>query len=159
MPQLAAAGWVGDPTGSAAEKWSMRNVTIGGHRYTPAFGNNLPGPIWKSVMEFMTKDMPVQQFAKVDNSVIHGFTSKVPDVRGWTLAKALQALINAGFSPNLATDHNAPAIKRSKFANLDRFELPVLRYQCYFIDRLMIAAYQKFSVNSSNDDLPVARFY
>ena len=103
-PQLAAAAWVGDPTGAGVgSKWHMFSVTIGGHHYSPAFGFNLPGPIWKSVMTYMSKDMPVQQFAKVDTSVIRGFTTKVPDVKGLMAAKALQVLSDAGFSPVLAT--------------------------------------------------------
>ena len=42
-PQLAAAGWVGDPTGSGAAKWSMKSVVIGGHQYSPAFGTTCRG--------------------------------------------------------------------------------------------------------------------
>jgi membrane peptidoglycan carboxypeptidase len=104
VPQLAAAGWVGDPTGSAdVNKWSMRNVVIGGHHYTPAFGNNLPGPIWQAVMAYMTRNMPVVNFNPVDHSVIHGFTTTVPDLTGMTAANALKALADLGFNPNLAS--------------------------------------------------------
>ena len=102
-PQLAAAVWVGDPTGAGVgKKWEMFSVTIGGHHYSPAFGFNLPGPMWRSVMDYMSRDMPVVQFAKVDPSVIRGFTVKVPDVTGLTAQKALQVLSQAGFTPVLA---------------------------------------------------------
>jgi hypothetical protein len=80
----------------------MFNVKIGGKGYSPAFGNNLPGPMWKDVMAFMSKDLPVQQFANVDPSVIRGFTTKVPDVKGMPAAKALKTLSDAGFTPVLA---------------------------------------------------------
>jgi membrane peptidoglycan carboxypeptidase len=101
-PQLAAAGWVGDPTGSGAAKWSMKSVVIGGHHYSPAFGNNLPGPMWKAVMAFMSKNLPAQRFNPVDQSVIRGFTTRVPDVTGLAAAKALKLLSDAGFTPQLA---------------------------------------------------------
>jgi membrane peptidoglycan carboxypeptidase len=92
-PQLAAAAWVGDPTGSANEKlWSMRSVTIGGHHYAPAFGLNLPGPIWRQVMEAMEANLPFVRFNQPDPSVIRGFTIKVPDLEGMTLTEADKAL-------------------------------------------------------------------
>ncbi len=109
-PQLAAAAWVGDPTGSGSAKWSMKSVTIGGHHYSPAFGNNLPGPMWKSVMDFMSRDLPAQKFNPVDQSIIRGFTTKVPDVTGMTAAKALKTLADAGFTPQLAPKPVASAL-------------------------------------------------
>ncbi len=102
-PQLAGAAWVGDPTGSGAAKWSMKSVTIGGHHYSPAFGNNLPGPMWKAVMDFMSRGLPAEKFNPVDQSVIRGYTTKVPDVTGLPAAKALKLLSDAGFTPQLAT--------------------------------------------------------
>jgi membrane peptidoglycan carboxypeptidase len=103
IPQLAAAVWVGDPTGAGVgKKWWMWHVKIGKTTYSPAFGYNLPGPVWKDVMSYMSRDLPVQQFGKIDPSVIKGFTTKVPDVKGMTAAKALQALADAGFTPALA---------------------------------------------------------
>ncbi len=102
-PQLAAAAWVGDPTGAGVgKKWEMFSAYIGGHHYAPAFGNNLPGPMWRQIMDYMSKDLPVVPFAKVDPSVIRGFTVKVPDVKGLTAQKALQVLSQAGFVPVLA---------------------------------------------------------
>ena len=97
-PQLAAAAWVGDPTGSANVKlWSMSNVHDRQQaRYSPAFGKNLPGPIWKKVMVVMSANLPFVRFNQPDPSVIRGFTIKVPDVAGMSLTAALKALQTAG---------------------------------------------------------------
>jgi len=96
-PQLAAAAWVGDPTGSSNIRlWSMAHVVIGGRTYNPAFGLNLPGPIWRQVMVSMEASLPFAFFNKPDPSVIHGFTIKVPDVTGLSLISALKALSDAG---------------------------------------------------------------
>jgi membrane peptidoglycan carboxypeptidase len=120
VPQLAAAGWAGDPTGSGnAKLWSMKNVVIGGHHYTPAFGNNLPGPIWKAVMAFMVKNLPVVRFTPVDPTVIRGFTTQVPNVAGMTLAAALQALTSAGFNPSVAPRPVPSAQKAGNVASTD----------------------------------------
>ena len=95
--QFAAASWVGDPTGSSNGKlWSMANVVIGGHRYHPAFGLNLPGPIWKTVMIQMSSDQTFGVFNKPDPTVIRGLTVKVPDLAGKTLVQALKALQDVG---------------------------------------------------------------
>jgi membrane peptidoglycan carboxypeptidase len=95
--QFAAASWVGDPTGSAnAKLWSMADVVIKGHRYRPAFGLNLPGPIWKTVMIQMSADQTFGVFNKPDPSVIRGLTVRVPDLTGKTLVQALKALQDIG---------------------------------------------------------------
>jgi membrane peptidoglycan carboxypeptidase len=95
--QLAAAAWVGDPTGSAnASLWSMAHVVIGGQTYAPAFGLNLPGPIWKTVMMAMEANLPFLSFNRPDPSVLRGFSIKVPDVTGLSLAAAMKALSDAG---------------------------------------------------------------
>jgi membrane peptidoglycan carboxypeptidase len=107
VPQLAAAAWVGDPTGSNnAAKWSMSDVTIGGHTYQPAFGLNLPGPIWRDVMSQLVADLPVVLFTPPDPSVIGGLTTKVPDVSGMTLQAAMAALAAAGFTGQYGTPMN-----------------------------------------------------
>ena len=95
--QFAGAAWVGDPTGSSnKDKWAMSNVVIGKHRYSPAFGLNLPGPIWKTVMMAMSAGQPFGKFNPPDPSVIRGFTVKVPDLTGLTLVQALKALQAVG---------------------------------------------------------------
>jgi membrane peptidoglycan carboxypeptidase len=102
--QLAAAAWVGDPTGSSNKNlWAMQNVVIGGHRYQPAFGLNLPGPIWKSVMVAMSANLPFGKFNPPDPSVIKGFVIKVPDLTGMTLTDALKALQNVGLIGQVGT--------------------------------------------------------
>lgn len=120
VPQLAAAAWVGDPTGSGNTKlWSMKNVTIGGQHYTPAYGATLPGPVWKVVMLAMTKNLPAQRFAPVDPSIIRGFTTKVPDVTGMSPIKALQALAAAGFTPQLSPQTVPSPQKKGTVATTD----------------------------------------
>jgi hypothetical protein len=78
-------------------------VKIGKTRYTPAYGNNLPGPIWKALLTDMAAHLPVEQFPPVDSSVIRGFTTRVPDLQGLAPAAALQKLADLGFTPQLAT--------------------------------------------------------
>jgi membrane peptidoglycan carboxypeptidase len=98
-PQLAAAAWVGDPTGSANPKlWSMLYVVIGGRTYAPAFGLNLPGPIWRTVMVAMEANLPFEFFNKPNPSVIRGFTIRVPNVSGLSLTAALKALSDVGLT-------------------------------------------------------------
>jgi membrane peptidoglycan carboxypeptidase len=118
-PQLAAAAWVGDPTGSSNQKlWSMSHVTIGGHLYSPAFGLNLPGPIWKTVMVAMEANLPFVNFNKPDPSVIKGFTIKVPDVTGLTLPNAMKALTDAGLVGQVGTsDVPSPTVPKGKVAS------------------------------------------
>ena len=53
-------------------------------------------------MAFMSKNLPALKFNPVDQSVIRGFTTKVPDVTGLAAAKALKLLSDAGFTPQLA---------------------------------------------------------
>ncbi len=117
--QLAAAAWVGDPTGSSNTKlWSMSDVSINGHRYAPAFGLNLPGPIWKVVMVDMSANLPFLNFNKPDPSIIKGFTIKVPDVTGLSLTDALKALNDAGLIGQPATTSvPSPTVPKGKVAS------------------------------------------
>ncbi len=118
--QLAAASWVGDPTGSSnVNLWAMYNVLIGGKRYSPAFGLNLPGPIWKSVMIATTDilQLPFGTFNKPDPSIIRGFTIKVPDLVGMTLPEALAALQAAGLQSQLISVKVASAVPADRVAS------------------------------------------
>jgi membrane peptidoglycan carboxypeptidase len=117
--QLAAAAWVGDPTGSANPAlWSMTHVVIGGQTYAPAFGLNLPGPIWKTVMMAMEANLPFLSFNKPDPSVLRGFSIKVPDVTGLGLAAAMKALSDAGLVGQPApTSVPSPTVPKGKVSS------------------------------------------
>jgi len=119
--QLAAAAWVGDPTGSSNQSlWAMGSVTIGGHHYQPAFGLNLPGPIWKQVMVAMSANLPFGRFNQPDPSVIRGFTIKVPDLTGMTLSAALTALQNVGLQGQVvSTPIPSATVRKDRVASTD----------------------------------------
>ncbi|MFD9124275.1 transglycosylase domain-containing protein [Kitasatospora sp. NPDC059571] len=61
-PELAAAVWLGGPTGN----FSMRNVTIGGVRRSAVYGADGPGPIWQMAMREAVKDLPSTPIQTVD---------------------------------------------------------------------------------------------
>jgi membrane peptidoglycan carboxypeptidase len=55
-PNMAGAVWVGDP----AHKRKMTNITIGGVYHDKVFGGQVPGPIWRDMMNgaLENKDAP-----------------------------------------------------------------------------------------------------
>ncbi|MFC6597018.1 transglycosylase domain-containing protein [Kitasatospora paranensis] len=61
-PELAAAVWLGGPSGN----FSMRNVTIGGIRRGAVYGADGPGPIWQAAMREAVKDLPRTPIQTVD---------------------------------------------------------------------------------------------
>ncbi len=102
-PQLAAAAWVGDPTGSGyGKKREIRDISIAGTFYRRGYGLNLPGPVWQTVMSFMSAKLPMVGFTPVDPSVIKGFTVKVPDLTGLDPQAALALLQSVGLTGKLA---------------------------------------------------------
>ena len=120
VPQLAAATWVGDPTSSNNKnKWSMSDVTIGGRQYQPAFGLNLPGPIWKSVMSALVANLPVEYFTPPNPSVVGGINVPVPDLSGMSLQAAFATLQSAGLSGNLANKPVPCAVPKNLVCSTD----------------------------------------
>lgn len=59
-PDLAAAVWIGDPTGGNAHP--LRNVTINGTYYRQVYGGDLPARIWRQTVSGALADAPVAEF-------------------------------------------------------------------------------------------------
>ena len=59
-PDLAAAVWIGDPTGGNAHP--LRNVTINGAYYQQVYGGDLPARIWRQTVSGALADAPVAEF-------------------------------------------------------------------------------------------------
>src|SRR5664280_1097933 len=59
-PDLAAAVWIGDPTGGNAHP--LRNVTINGAYYRQVYGGDLPARIWRQTVSGALADAPVAEF-------------------------------------------------------------------------------------------------
>ena len=60
-PDLSAAVATWDPRGNA-DKYAMRNLTIGGRYYAQVFGSTLPGPIWREAMLAALAPTPATKF-------------------------------------------------------------------------------------------------
>ncbi|MDH6214705.1 transglycosylase domain-containing protein [Streptomyces pseudovenezuelae] len=61
-PNMAAAVWVGDP----AHKRKMTSITIGGVPHDKVYGGEVPGPIWRDMMNGALEGKPVEQFNLVN---------------------------------------------------------------------------------------------
>jgi len=61
-PNMAGAVWVGDP----AHKRQMKNISIGGVWNEKVYGGQVPGPIWRDMMDGALDGKPVEQFNLVD---------------------------------------------------------------------------------------------
>jgi len=60
-PDLAAAVATWDPRGNA-DKYAMKNLTIGGQYFAQVFGSTLPGPIWREAMLAALANTPKTPF-------------------------------------------------------------------------------------------------
>jgi membrane peptidoglycan carboxypeptidase len=61
-PDLAAAVWLGGPTGNV----SMRDITIGGKYRVQVYGADGPGPIWQMAMNDVLVGTPISSFNLVN---------------------------------------------------------------------------------------------
>lgn len=61
-PNMAGAVWVGDP----AHERQMKNITIGGVWNEKVYGGQVPGPIWRDMMDGALDGRPVEEFHLVD---------------------------------------------------------------------------------------------
>ena len=75
-PNMAGAVWVGDP----AHKRKMTNINIGGVPYGKVFGGEVPGPIWRDMMNgaLEGKDAPEFNLVHIPDRV----TEKPDEGRG-----------------------------------------------------------------------------
>ena len=60
-PDLSAAVATWDPRGNA-DKYAMKDLTIGGRYYAQVFGSTLPGPIWREAMLAALATTPATKF-------------------------------------------------------------------------------------------------
>ncbi|MFJ9905781.1 transglycosylase domain-containing protein [Streptomyces sp. NPDC101152] len=61
-PNMAGAVWVGDP----AHERQMKNISIGGVWNDKVYGGQVPGPIWRDMMDNALNGKPVEEFHLVD---------------------------------------------------------------------------------------------
>ncbi|MER6332824.1 transglycosylase domain-containing protein [Streptomyces sp. NPDC001034] len=61
-PNMAGAVWVGDPQ----HRRHMINITIGGIPHDKVYGGEVPGPIWRDMMNGALEGKPVEDFNLVD---------------------------------------------------------------------------------------------
>jgi membrane peptidoglycan carboxypeptidase len=109
-PQLATSVWVGDPSFYGPAKNQHRKVlrsrTINGKYYSSVFGATIAGPIWKKIMTFAVKGMPIEKFEKPNSSLLSRPQTTVPNVNGKSIGDAKNALKSAGFTVSV---DNEPA--------------------------------------------------
>ncbi|CAL2055353.1 MULTISPECIES: transglycosylase domain-containing protein [Streptomyces] len=61
-PNMAGAVWVGDPR----HQRKMINITIGGIPHDKVYGGEVPGPIWRDMMNGALEGKPTEDFNLVD---------------------------------------------------------------------------------------------
>ncbi|MGN6246438.1 MAG: transglycosylase domain-containing protein [Motilibacteraceae bacterium] len=98
-PEIAAAVWVGDPTGVK----HLRDVVVNGRYISKGFGSTLAGPTWKAAMLAAVDklDLPATPFQKPDPTVVRGQTTQVPDVAGLSASAASAKISDAGLAPQV----------------------------------------------------------
>jgi membrane peptidoglycan carboxypeptidase len=104
-PQLAGGVFIGHPLGARDHK--LRNVSIGGHKWSRVFGATIPGPIWQQAMKGALKGVKVKNFPPPDASLFRGKPVPVPTVAGLSVSVAEKAISDAGLTPRI--EHEAVA--------------------------------------------------
>jgi len=97
IPQYSTAVWVGYPDGQIP----MRNLTIDGVFYARAFGGTIAAPIWQRFMEYVARDLPVQDFPPDPPGTDLYYQTprvEVPDVIGDDWEDAEEELLEAGLA-------------------------------------------------------------
>jgi membrane peptidoglycan carboxypeptidase len=105
-PQLTAAVWVGDPRGPT---YSADGTVAYGKYVGSVFGRSIAGPIWKEALTGLLAGKPNVRLPATDVPGLVALTpTVVPNVRGMTLAAALDALDVAGVKVLVAPKTAAP---------------------------------------------------
>lgn len=104
IPQYTTAVWVGHADAQIEmvnfKVWDDANQRE--QSYSRAFGGTLAAPIWKQFMEFVTADLPVEDFPPDPSGTDIYYqvpVTEVPDVTGMTQAEAKTAILHAGLNP------------------------------------------------------------
>jgi penicillin-binding protein 1A len=102
IPQYTTAVWVGHADGSVAmSKFSVFNDRTGEPQYhARAYGGTVAAPIWRQFMQYVTTDLPIQDFPE-DPPGTGAYRAtpeaEVPDVFGLNEKEARSAIYQAGF--------------------------------------------------------------
>ncbi|MDH3426614.1 MAG: penicillin-binding transpeptidase domain-containing protein, partial [Acidimicrobiia bacterium] len=102
IPQLTTAVWVGYPDSQIP----IRNITIRGNYYSPAYGGTLAAPIWKEFMEIATDGLPVVDFPEDPEGMEPYYAvpkTVVPSISGLGVSGARAAIRQAGLRASTVT--------------------------------------------------------
>jgi hypothetical protein len=103
IPQYTTAVWVGHADGSVAmSKFSVINDATGESQYhARAYGGTVAAPIWRQFMQYVTADLPIEDFPE-DPPGIGAYRvtpqGTVPGVIGLDEQDARSAIYHAGFN-------------------------------------------------------------
>lgn len=98
-PQMATAVWVGFPDAMRP----VQDMRINGRYYRNVFGSSIAAPTWKRFMVRAHEGLPVVQFADVDDRLVFGERSGVPQVAGQSVEQATSTLERRGFAVRVGT--------------------------------------------------------
>lgn len=107
-PQLSTAVWLGHPDRNT----SMQHITINGRYHNYVYGSTLAAPTWKRFMDRALEGEAKKDFAKVNNTTLHGEMVPVPRLWGTSVSEAEKQLKDEGFAPSINSSQvhsSAPA--------------------------------------------------
>jgi hypothetical protein len=106
IPQFTTAVWSGYPDAQVElSDFTVYNEPAGVPQYYDrAFGGTLTAPIWAQFMEYITVDLPVEDFPDPPDGFSEWFRipkTTVPDVSGMSRDEAESAIAKAGLIPSV----------------------------------------------------------
>ena len=106
IPQFTTAVWSGYPDAQIElSDFTVYNEPAGAPQYYDrAFGGTLTAPIWAQFMQYITADLPVEDFPDPPDGFSEWFKipkTTVPDVSGMSREEAESAIAKAGLIPSL----------------------------------------------------------
>ncbi len=112
IPQYTTAVWSGYPDGQVemVDFTVYNDDTQSAQYFSRAFGGTLTAPIWKQFMEYITADLPVEDFPEAPEGTSAWFRvpqTTVPDVGGLGPDAAKTALFQNGLLANIVNVANA----------------------------------------------------
>ncbi|HSF85162.1 MAG TPA: transglycosylase domain-containing protein [Acidimicrobiia bacterium] len=101
IPQYTTAVWSGyaDAQVELVDFTVFNELTGQNQYYSRAFGGTLAAPIWKQFMQYITENLPVQDFPEEPDGTSAYFRvplTEVPDVRGLSKKEAKDLIFKAG---------------------------------------------------------------
>ncbi len=128
IPQYTTAVWSGYPDAQIemVNFTVFNDVTQQNQSFSRAFGGTLTAPIWKQFMEYITADLPVEDFPPVPDGTGSFFRvpkTTVPDVSGLSQGAARSAIQKAGlfasFVPTASTAAEGTILSQSPAAGTE----------------------------------------